>query len=244
MIKLRLPVKQIDINQPFGVNYLNFYKNMGLLGHNGIDFRAKDGFNCYASHDGIVTWAGEDSGGGISINLTSNLKGPGFYTIYYHLKDIKGSDGKEVKVGDKIIAGEIIGHCDNTGQYTTGDHLHFGLKETFDGGTINKDNGYAGAINPAPYFAYAYDGFVLEDKWDACNALQRYYRKDKRNLLEEIKVAIALRKYLGRLPSNEQIKACVYGSWDREAVANPAMRDLWAFETKGDFINHKLLFTD
>jgi murein DD-endopeptidase MepM/ murein hydrolase activator NlpD len=239
MIKLRLPLKQIDVNQPFGVNYLNFYRNMGLVGHNGVDFRSFNGFNCYASHDGVVTWAGEDSGGGISVNLTSTLSGKGFYTVYYHLKEAS------VKVLDKVVAGQIIGRCDNTGKYTTGDHLHFGLKETFDGGTINKDNGYGGAIDPTPYFVEAFDGTTINN--NDCyksNAYHRYFRKDGRNLKNETAVLVSLIKYLKKIPSVEQINACVYGSWDRESVSNPVMRSLWAWITKGEFINGKKPFLD
>ena len=43
-------------------------------------------------------------------------------TIYWHLiKEIP------VKVGQKVQAGDVVGYADNTG-FSTGDHLHFGLK--------------------------------------------------------------------------------------------------------------------
>jgi hypothetical protein len=88
----------------------------------------------------------------------------------------------------------------------------------------------------------AYNGFKLEDKYKASNAMQRYYRTDKRNLTIEIKVAAALTKYLKRFPDNEQIKMCVYGGWGREDVENPAMRTISAYITKADFLSGKKPF--
>jgi len=239
MINLRLPLRNIQVNQPFGVNYLDFYAKLGLKGHNGIDFRAMDGFICYAAHGGKVTYAG------INPNDVNLLNGKPaieieimhptllYKTLYYHLQDISKEDGTNLQVGETVIAGTPIGHCDNTGAMTTGSHLHFGLKQIdANGNTLNYDNGFKGAIDPASYFTMAYNGFILEDKFDACNALQRYYRADRRNLGNEVKVAVTLSAFLKRLPNNEQIKACVYGGWDREAVANIALRDNWAFIKK------------
>ncbi len=57
-MKLALPVKDILVNQPFGVNYVDFYKGLGLEGHNGIDFKTKIGCSVLAAHDGEVTYAG------------------------------------------------------------------------------------------------------------------------------------------------------------------------------------------
>lgn len=54
MIKLRLPIEQVKVNQPFGVNFVNFYQKLGMKGHNGIDFSAKDETPVYASHDGVI----------------------------------------------------------------------------------------------------------------------------------------------------------------------------------------------
>jgi hypothetical protein len=230
-IQLRLPLRDISVNQPFGVNFYNFYSQMGLKGHNGVDFRAKDGFNCYASHAGIVTWAGEDNQGGISVNLSSGNDGFGYYTIYYHLKDVV------VAVNDKVQAGQLIGHTDNTGKYTTGDHLHFGLKLINNGLTMNKDNGYLGAIDPTPYFNSNYQGYLFNPKdCYKSNAYHRYFRLG-RNIKLEWQMVFTLMKILKRLPSNEEVNSAVYGAWDRESLLNPAMHDLCAYITKGDFLN-------
>lgn len=228
-IKLQFPpVRDVYITQPFGVNYLDFYQKLGMKGHNGIDLRTNRGCAVIATHDGIVNWAGEDGDGGISVNLLSSQIGEGFYTVYYHLQDVT------VKVGDKIKAGQLIGHADNTGKYTTGDHLHFGLKRTFNGGTINKDNGYGGAIDPAPYFP---------KDWDKTNAYKRYGRKrDWSAYLNEVKVMLALRKYLKRNPTQEQINSATYGAWPREIITDDTQAMTWLYLTKTEHLNGRKPF--
>ena len=217
------------VNQLFGRNALDWYKQWGLLGHNGIDFETKTGCPVLSSHDGIVMFAGEDKDGGVEIDILSNENGEGFKTIYYHLKDFV------VKPGQRIKTGQLIGHADNTGKFTTGDHLHFGLKRTFNGTTIDRDNGFLGAIDPAPYFA--------DKDWDKSNAYQRYGRKRTwQTYLLEIKVMKDLRKYLNRTPRFEEINACVYGYWDREVLRNDAMAYNWKYLTKIEFQNGRKPF--
>lgn len=236
MINLQLPLKYIRLTQEFGQYWLDFYKKMGLKGHNGLDFEAKDGCPVYAAHSGIITWAGVDGDGGISVNIIASKEGKSFYTLYYHLKKA------EVEVGNNVCAGQKIGEADNTGKYTTGEHLHFGLKETLNGGTINLDNGYLGAIDPTPYFVVNYQGVQFKNKdCFKSNAYHRYFRRN-RNIKIEIRILGELVRYLKKLPTVEQINACVYGAWDRETIKNPAMYQLWGFITKGDYLNKILPF--
>jgi murein DD-endopeptidase MepM/ murein hydrolase activator NlpD len=218
---MRLPLKDIYITQYFGQNLANFYQQWGLKGHNGVDFRARNGCSLYAAMGGTVTSAGKDADGGIQIKIWN--KPNRLMTIYYHLKEVY------VKAGDDVKAGANIGACDNTGKYTTGDHLHFGLKQTDEFGmTINKDNGYDGAIDPAPYFTQAYNGFPIGNKdWDKSRGYHRYYREAKRNLANEMKTALYMARRLKRLPTNEEINACVWGYWDIETVMNEGMWEIW-----------------
>ena len=230
MIKLRLPLEHIRVTQPFGVNYVGFYTSMGMLGHNGTDFSAKTGTECYAAHDGTVTFAGTDGDGGISVTLTDTVNH--FKTIYYHLKNVS------CEIGQLKKAGELIGHTDNTGKYTTGSHLHFGLKQLDDDNfqTINYNNGYHGAIDPAPYFVAAYNGFYIGAKdYDKSRCYQRYYRVAKRNLANEMKVAMYMATRLKRLPNNEEINAAIWGGWDMEAIENPAMYAVWSQIKKDEY---------
>jgi len=66
----------------------------------------------------------------------------------------------------------------NTG-FSTGNHLHLGLKRVDENGkTINKDNGYFGAIDPEPYFV---NEFVLKEK---AEILKRLIQQIKSKLVE------------------------------------------------------------
>ena len=85
MTSLRLPLKDIFIAQPFGVNYFNFYQKMGLPYHPGVDFRARNGCKLYASNRGKVVRCGAYSDGGLGIEIQHP---EGWSTFYYHLKKI------------------------------------------------------------------------------------------------------------------------------------------------------------
>lgn len=144
---------KMTLGQNFGENYLDKYKEWGLLGHNGQDWPCRDGESVYAAHDGVVTKVIEETVGisgtrGKGISLKSKTKWPSGYltTIYWHLKDFNVQAGQEVKEGD------VIAWADNTG-YSTGTHLHFGIKFVDENSvTINADNGYGGYVNPLPFF--------------------------------------------------------------------------------------------
>jgi len=233
-MNLRLPLEQIKVNQPFGMNFVDFYKKLGMLGHNGVDFSAKIGTECYASHNGEVSWAGTDGDGGISVTLID--KENHFKTIYYHLEKVS------CKIGDIVNAGDLIGYCDNTGKYTTGSHLHFGLKFLDDNNfnTLNYHNGYFGAVDPAPYFTMAYNGFQIGAKdYDKSKCYQRYYRIAKRNLANEMKTALYMARRFKRLPNNEEINAAIWGGWDIETIENPAMYSIWSNLKKDEYFKGK-----
>lgn len=235
MISLQLPLRDIAVNQPFGVNYLDFYIKMGLKGHNGVDFRTRDGCPCYSSHQGVVVWAGVDGDGGISVEIWDQNNG--FKTLYYHLKDVA------VKLDDKIMPGQLIGRCDNTGKYTTGDHLHFGLKRVaLLGDTLDKDNGYAGSIDPSFYFFKSYIGTEISPKdYDKSRCYHRYYRSRTWNSYLGEKKMLATLLSKGVWASTEKINALVYGGWDLPSVINPAMYEVWSQLKKDEFIDKHLI---
>lgn len=159
MIELRYPITHYDdpvfqalagganfkpiTTQSFGENAVPFYAQLGLKGHNGVDYTAPIGTEVYASHDGEITKTYDKTNASVTIGFGVWIMHPeGWYTVYFHLKDVN------VKVGDKVKAGDLIGWADNTGQYTTGSHLHFGLYPK----DRDRNNGYDGAIDPLPYF--------------------------------------------------------------------------------------------
>jgi murein DD-endopeptidase MepM/ murein hydrolase activator NlpD len=84
--------------------------------HYGIDIAAKKGTKIKSSATGIVTMAEDDlyyTGGTVIMD-----HGHGISTIYSHLESLN------VKVGDEILQGDIIGTVGSTGR-STGPHLDF-----------------------------------------------------------------------------------------------------------------------
>lgn len=216
-IKLRLPLEHIFVTQEYGKNFVDFYQKLGLPFHPGVDFRAKHGCKLYAANGGEVIRSGSYADGGIGIEIEHPN---GFSTFYYHLDDTL------VKIGDRVIAGQLIGHTDNTGRYTTADHLHFELR-------VNGEK-----INPAGYFCCTFNGININPKdWDKSRSYHRYYRQAKRNLANEMKVALYMARRLKRLPHNEEINMAVWGGWDIESIMNPAMYEITSQLTKDEFVN-------
>lgn len=85
--------------------------------HSGTDFKAATGTPIKASNDGVVVIAKKRyyAGGSVVID-----HGEGLYTCYYHLSQI------DVKVGEKVKKGEVVGKSGATGR-VTGPHLHFAV---------------------------------------------------------------------------------------------------------------------
>ena len=84
--------------------------------HYGIDIAAKKGTKIKSSGTGIVTMAEDDlyyTGGTVIMD-----HGHGISTIYSHLESLN------VKVGDEILQGDVIGTVGSTGR-STGPHLDF-----------------------------------------------------------------------------------------------------------------------
>jgi len=86
--------------------------------HSGTDFRAKIGTPLIACNDGKIVLAKDRfySGGSVIID-----HGQGIYTCYYHMSKF------DVKKGDKIKRGELLGLSGDTGR-VTGPHLHFSVR--------------------------------------------------------------------------------------------------------------------
>lgn len=86
----------------------------------GEDYPVKVGTPVRASRAGTVrTAADSHSDPGIWVQISHSSKT--HYTSYMHLSKIT------VRVGQKVVAGQVIGYTGNTGN-STGAHLHFSLK--------------------------------------------------------------------------------------------------------------------
>lgn len=151
------------ISQYFGTNP-EIYKPFGINGHNGWDIAMEDGTPVRAAHDGVVVYTGIEAKEGMGVVIRTDAqylyegKLTYFKTIYWHNRY---PDGIKVKVGDKVRAGDIISFSDNTG-FSSGPHLHFGLKPIAQGenewtwSNYSQNNGFNGAIDPGPYFNAIY----------------------------------------------------------------------------------------
>jgi GH25 family lysozyme M1 (1,4-beta-N-acetylmuramidase) len=145
MVKLYYPTQyQHPITQLFGQNLLN-YGQFGLKGHNGIDWGCRTGTALYAVADGVVVTASDDPGFGRVVEINhARCK-----SVYAHLARM------DVRVGDTVTAKQMIGISDgeltnsNPG-FSTGAHLHFGVKPLKSEPEYNHNNGYLGAIDPLP----------------------------------------------------------------------------------------------
>lgn len=103
--------------------------------HNGIDINNQDGTangsNVIAAFDGVVTFAGWDTSG--FGNLVVIKHDEEYKTYYGHMQN--GSI--KVKVGDRVVAGQLLGKIGSTGN-STGPHLHFSVKKNDEYDDPNK----------------------------------------------------------------------------------------------------------
>jgi murein DD-endopeptidase MepM/ murein hydrolase activator NlpD len=128
------------IGSHFGYRTDPFYKVTKF--HEGIDFTAAVGTPIYATGDGVITEASYNRGGyGMCIKVNHGF---GYETFYAHLSRMK------VKVGQKVIRGEVIGFVGNTGK-STSPHLHYEVHK--NGQPINPIYFFFNDITPQEYQA-------------------------------------------------------------------------------------------
>lgn len=86
--------------------------------HQGTDLRAAYGRDVRAAGDGVVTYAGDRGGYGLTVVVDH---GDGVETRYAHLS------AADVKAGTRVRAGEVLARSGNSGR-STGAHLHFEVR--------------------------------------------------------------------------------------------------------------------
>lgn len=116
------PVKGILTS---GFGYRSDPVTHGRGDHQGVDIAAAPGQPVRASADGIVMRAGTIGGLGKAIYLAH---GYGVTTRYGHMSKV------EVRPGQRVKRGDIIGRVGNTGR-STGYHLHYEVRQ--DGQPVN-----------------------------------------------------------------------------------------------------------
>jgi murein DD-endopeptidase MepM/ murein hydrolase activator NlpD len=145
-----------QVSQRWNENHDYYYTNFKEIGHNGWDFSIPVGTPIYATHDGSVFFVGTDITGAISISIdttsTFDYKGgqSQFRTIYGHLSEFK------VLPNEKVKKGQLIALSGNTGRYTTGPHLHFGVHPIANFQDTEHNNGWNGAVDPALFWDGTY----------------------------------------------------------------------------------------
>lgn len=96
--------------------------------HYGVDLVAAPKESVLATLDGTVIYTGEDPEFGNVIGLQHKN---GFSSIYKHNEVLLK------KIGDQVVAGEAIALIGNTGNLSTGPHLHFEL--WYKGTSVNPE---------------------------------------------------------------------------------------------------------
>lgn len=109
--------------------------------HWGMDFSAPVGTEIYATGDGVVKEAKPRNRRGYGKYVVID-HGFGYETLYAHMSKIN------VRVGQKVKRGEIIGQVGNTGS-SSAPHLHYEVVK--DGQKINPINFFFNDLTPDEY---------------------------------------------------------------------------------------------
>jgi murein DD-endopeptidase MepM/ murein hydrolase activator NlpD len=112
---LRTPLEFSRISSSFGLRMHPIQQRWRR--HTGVDYAAPEGTRVKATADGVVEFAGEQSGYGNVVELRHY---GGFTTWYAHLSDF----AKGLRRGSRVIQGDVIGFVGQTG-WATGPHLHY-----------------------------------------------------------------------------------------------------------------------
>ena len=85
--------------------------------HTGVDFAAATGTPIHATADGVIDFAGVESGYGNVVIIKHDSK---YSTVYAHMSRFAPTSRK----GGKVSQGDVIGYVGMTG-WATGPHLHY-----------------------------------------------------------------------------------------------------------------------
>ena len=135
-IRAQIPsIRPIDtgwVSSRFGIRKDPFTGNGRF--HHGLDFAAPTGTEVRVTGDGVVTHVQQQRGLGKVIKIDH---GNSVVTVYAHL------NRQDVKKGDKVTRGQVIGASGNTGR-STAPHLHYEIRVQ------------GRSVNPVPYILDSY----------------------------------------------------------------------------------------
>ena len=140
----------LQLGDIYGSGWFSHYNNPNKEGvgsggdsHSGVDFTGGEilGKPLYATTGGkvIANWSPSESGGGGNTVIWEDSAGKLHW--YMHM-----NEQSELKVGDQIEGGDLIGYAGNTG-HSTGPHLHYTINDT----TSSSGGGHV--YNPLMYFS-------------------------------------------------------------------------------------------
>ncbi|MDE6451851.1 MAG: M23 family metallopeptidase [Odoribacter sp.] len=143
ILPVSLKNKKTRFSSSFGYRIHPIYKTVKL--HAGMDFSGAVGTPIYATGNGKVVYAEIHKGYGKTVLIDHGFN---YQTRYAHLNNYN------VKAGQKVKRGDIIGYMGNTGM-STGPHIHYEVRK----------NGIA--VDPINYYfndlsADEYDKLVTE----------------------------------------------------------------------------------
>ena len=136
-----LPISNKDLTRTasgFGLRIHPIYKIIKF--HYGMDFTAPAGTDIYSTGNGVVA-ARLSSKRGFGNHIIID-HGFGYTSIYAHLSNFN------VRVGQKVQRGDIIGYVGNTGT-SVANHLHYEIK--LNGINVDPVNYYFEDLTPAEY---------------------------------------------------------------------------------------------
>ncbi len=107
--------------------------------HYGMDFTAATGTDVFATGIGVVKSASRETGYGNAVIIDHGF---GIETLYGHMSKIN------VKVGQKVNRGDVIGFVGSTGT-STAPHLHYEVSK--NGVKVNPQNYYFQDLTPLEY---------------------------------------------------------------------------------------------
>jgi murein DD-endopeptidase MepM/ murein hydrolase activator NlpD len=220
--------KKNNVTQMFGQNP-QMYARFNLKGHNGIDFEANIGTEIMAVENGTIFTINDNNPGyGYYIDQRTNNA----QIIYGHLSKILVHPGQEVKAGD------IIGLSGNTG-FSTGSHLHLGIRYLNGNAVINWDNGYDGYVDPYPllndkisYITYWWWKSLFKKtipEWEKI-PIDSNYGLPIQTLM--VNTLIWLVRKIKRDPTKKEVSALATGHWSYEEVYKGKVNYWWKFYPK------------
>jgi murein DD-endopeptidase MepM/ murein hydrolase activator NlpD len=130
-----------------------------------------------------------------------------------------------------------MGLSDNTGIYTTGDHLHFGFRRL----PFNQNNGYTGWEDPTPYLDKNFYNLPIDERYGrAKDWTSEFILRFKNPWVHK-----RLIRWYNRHPlslTSREVNSIVYGGWGFDEAVNPILINNIYFLTKVEFREGKKPF--